>query len=320
MSSLYWDDFKQREIETITCIKNQINIPIRRVCLHITNKCNFRCKYCNLQFGNNEMTQEQFSRIIHRFGKNCIYHITGGEPSLVNWLYDFIKERKDIKFHLNTNAFIIPPDNIKRLKVSLDTNNQKDFDSLVNRVGAFERVVENIKIKSEQIVTSITCVLSKHTYKNSPVFMEWCRKSFPKLYAVFFSCYKGTDKRFLMEQMDIDYFFNNVKPKLENVMDKESRELLHETIDEKFRLIKGCRFPENDLLIPCYLSMSEKVFDWNGEYNCSHLYRDGILHKDFTKHTKCLYGCNRRLVKFNQDVYAKLTISKKYDLQEKMGK
>jgi hypothetical protein len=64
------------------------------------------------------------------------------------------------------------------------------------------------------------------------------------------------------------------------------------------------RFPENkDLFIPCYLSMSERVYDWNEEkFNCSHLYRDKICHKDTKKRLQCSYGCNRRLVKFNEEV------------------
>ena len=60
--------------------------------------------------------------------------------------------------------------------------------------------------------------------------------------------------------------------------------------------------------IPCYLSMSEKVIDWNNnEYTCSHLFRDGIFYTKPKKHDKCRYGCNRRLVMFNQDVSNRLT-------------
>ena len=62
------------------------------------------------------------------------------------------------------------------------------------------------------------------------------------------------------------------------------------------------RFPENSTGV-CYLSMSERVIDWhNNTYNCSHLYRDKINHITYDKHKCCLYGCNRRLVMFNQYV------------------
>ena len=91
-------------------------------------------------------------------------------------------------------------------------------------------------------------------------------------------------------------------------MDKESLSLFQETIDEKIRLIQGVRFPENDLALPCYLSLSERCFNWNVEMGtCSHLFRDGIRESECgRKHKSCKYGCNRRLVQFNQLVHSSL--------------
>jgi MoaA/NifB/PqqE/SkfB family radical SAM enzyme len=265
-----------------------------------------------MKFGCQEMTRGQLEKIINKYGNEPIYHITGGEPSLVKWLYPFIEKTKGIRFHLNTNAFILPPNNIKRLKVSLDTNNENEFDNLVQVSGAFKNVIKNIEIKSQETVTSITCVLNKQNYKNSPDFIGWCRKQFPNLYAVFFSCYKGKDENFLMTRKDANIFFDEIKPNLENEMDEESKNLLNETIEEKFRLIKGCRFPENNLFEPCYLSMSERVFDFtNKEYHCSHLYRDGVKQNNFEKHKECLFGCNRRLVMFNEQIIRELPTTKK---------
>ena len=49
--------------------------------------------------------------------------------------------------------------------------------------------------------------------------------------------------------------------------------------------------------------MSERVVDCNGDiWNCSHLFRDSIKQSNNSKNTKCLYGCNRRLVAFNEEV------------------
>ncbi len=127
---------------------------------------------------------------------------------------------------------------------------------------------------------------------------------------MFFSIYKGSNPSFILSKWEVDDFFSYIKPQLQNEMDKESLSLFNETIDEKLRLLQGVRFPENDLNKPCYLSMSERVFDYKGnEYCCSHLFRDKILTQfnscdplSFKKHKKCLYGCNRRLIKFNEDV------------------
>jgi MoaA/NifB/PqqE/SkfB family radical SAM enzyme len=247
------------------------------------------------------MEESTFIEIINKYGKDAIIHITGGEPSLCTWLYPLIERHNGIKFHLNTNAFIAPPRNIKRLKVSLDTHKKDYFNELTSR-DSFDRVVNNIKLACSYTVTSITCTLTRENYRDAPVFMRFCRDSFPGLYAVFFSIYKGNKARFAFQENDVEKFFNETRQLLQEQMDKESLSLFMETIDEKRRLLEGVRFPENGNGT-CYLSMSERVFDTHGNaYNCSHLFRDGIMHKTNEKHSKCLYGCNRRLVEFNRQV------------------
>jgi len=301
MESLYWDDFKRREIETVECIKNGSTIPVRRVAVFITELCNFKCSYCNVQFTSKFLSKARFEELLEQYGNTALFHITGGEPSVIKWLYPLIEERTDIRFHLNTNAYRLPPMNIQRLKVSLDTTDAQYFDSLVGVRGAFNRVVKNIKLKSSETITSVTCTLTKENYKSAPEFMAFCRQEFPDLYATFFSIYKGTNERFKINKADAEEFFNVVRPELEKEMDTESLNLFTETIDNKRRLITGKKFPEITLDTPCYLSLSERVISPEGnEYFCSHLYRDGILKAG--KHKLCQYGCNRRLAKFNEDV------------------
>jgi MoaA/NifB/PqqE/SkfB family radical SAM enzyme len=250
------------------------------------------------------MTKEKFAEIVATY-PGAIIHVTGGEPSTVPWLYDFI-ENTEATFHLNTNAYILPPKNVKRLKVSLDTMIPKDFDDLVKLPGAFDRVVDNIQEVSKETVTSITCLLNKQTYTHTPVFMRWFRHTFPDVYAVFFSVYKGDNPLFKFSDREAEHFFRFVRPKLEKEMDPESLALLSETLDHKKRIIQGTRFTENAAGL-CYLSMSERIYDWKGgPYHCSHLYRDGVKHLDFEKKPQCLYGCNHRLVMFNQEVERRL--------------
>ena len=311
MSSNYWDDFERRIAETIEHIRTGSVLKVRRVAVFITNRCNFKCSYCNVCQNPQELSLKRFDEVIQKYGKDAIIHITGGEPSIVSWLYDYIEAHPDVRFHLNSNMYIMPPRNITRLKVSLDSNDRKYFDNIVCKRGAFNKVVANIKEASKYASTSITCTLTKENYEKAPEFMSWCRETFPDLYAVFFSVYKGTDPRFVFSDEDADNFFKNVKPLLEDVMDIESFELLQETIDEKKRIMQAVRFPENSASKPCYISMSERVIDCNGDvWNCSHLFRDCIKQADNSKHKKCLYGCNRRLVAFNEEVEKQIILEK----------
>ena len=300
--SLYWDDFNKRIDETVSCIKNNKEIPVRRVAIFITERCNFRCKYCKSPLSGKTLSKEKFQEVVSNYGDSAILHITGGEPSTIKWLYPYLEEHSSIRFHLNTNAFIPPPTTVKRLKVSLDSCNEEHWNELVGR-DAFKVVVENIKKASKKSITSITYTLN-HTNLNEVVdFIKFSNVEFPDLYALFFSIYKGEDPRFTFTQDDIELFFNEIRPQMVEILGEESNALLSETLDEKLRLTQGVRFPETSLETPCYISLSERVISPSGDvYRCSHLYRDNIKQTDSSKHQQCLYGCNRRLVAFNEEV------------------
>ncbi len=90
--SLYWDDFHRRAKETVEVILTNKELPIRRVSVFVTNRCNFRCRYCNVAQSNQTLTEKDFINVLEKYGKTAIIHITGGEPSLVPWLYPLIKD------------------------------------------------------------------------------------------------------------------------------------------------------------------------------------------------------------------------------------
>ena len=307
--SLYWDDFERRIAETIAHVKYGLPLPVRRVAVFITNQCNFRCGYCNNPRLGDTLPEEKFAEIVDKYGQTAIIHITGGEPSVVPWLYPFLYEHcKDVRFHLNTNAYICPPfQTVRRLKVSLDHYDSVYWDRLVGCKGAFDRVVANIKRSIPYTTVSITYTLTHDNYRDAIKFAAFAKQEFPDAYAVFYSIYKGDDPTFAFTVEDAETFFNEILPELKDTLVGESRALLHETIDEKRRLIQGIRFPQNACKSPCYISMSERVISPQGvESYCSHLYRDGIFHQQGERSDRCLYGCNRRLVKFNEQVEAYL--------------
>ena len=150
--------------------------------------------------------------------------------------------------------------------------------------------------------------MTKENFMEIPEFIEFSKKAFPGLYAVFFSVYKGTNERFMFSEDDANRFFSCIKPAMDSMLDDESKSLLNETIDEKFRIMQGVRFPENNS-DRCYLSLSERVFSPDGSMSgCSHLVRDGATMPPGEKHEKCRYGCNRRLVAFNELVQGKISL------------
>jgi MoaA/NifB/PqqE/SkfB family radical SAM enzyme len=308
--SLYWDDFTRRADETVGCVDNGMAPPVRRVAIFITEGCNFKCDYCNVKQKPTTLTQAQFMEVVEKYGDTAILHITGGEPSIVPWLYPIIRAHGNkYRFHLNTNAYKMPPASyIRRLKVSLDGDNPEAWDKLVGVTGAWDRVVKNIQRASLLTTTSVTYTLTRENYRRAPRFIRSAQILFPHLYAQFFSVYKGTNPRFVFTDEDIDIFFNDIIPVMKEELDEESLALLCETMSNKQRLIAGVRFPDNNLNEPCYLSMSERVIAPDGtESFCSHLYRDGIKYAKPDKCEKCQYGCNQRLVDFNNIVSGRLS-------------
>ncbi len=306
--SLYWDDFERRAQETVAALQTGDVPPVRRVAVFITDRCNFRCRYCNHTQGATTLHPLRFGEVVERYGETAIFHITGGEPSVVPWLYPMIRKLGErYRFHLNTNAYLMPPaESVRRLKVSLDGIDAECWDALVGRHGAFDRVTANIRRAIPQTVVSITFTMTRQNYCSTPAFARFVNEQFPGLYAVFFSVYKGADPYYAFTADDAERFFGDVLPALEAELADESLALLRETIDEKVRLMRGVRFPENRSG-RCYLSMSERVIAPDGsEYACSHLYRDSIRDAGDRKHAECLYGCNRRLTEFNRLVERQL--------------
>ena len=137
--SMYWDDFNRRVDETVTAIRSGSEPPVRRVAIFVTDFCNFNCQYCNGDRKGKHMSEAVFRDIMAKYGDTAILHITGGEPSIVPWLYPLLRQHGGkYRFHLNTNGFIEPPFNsVRRLKVSLDSCNPVYWDKLVGRRNAF---------------------------------------------------------------------------------------------------------------------------------------------------------------------------------------
>ena len=174
--------------------------------------------------------------------------------------------------------------------------------------------------------------MTRENYRGAPEFLKFYYENFKNFYAVFFSCYKGENKRFVFDEKSIHELFNIYVPQIniltENHNDLETKFLFHQSHNQK-TFVQGTRFPENRNL-PCYLQLSEICINEDGDlWNCSHLFRDKVsstginianMHlkdafklakeqvKSFPVDQKCLYGCNKKLINFNYAVSKQLAI------------
>jgi len=337
----YWDNFEKRINQTVEAIKNGSKIPpLGRISLHITSKCMFRCDYCNEFHNKCILPQPLFYKIIKEYSQmgGGILHITGGEPTTVNWLDSAIQGKpENVTINLNSNCYkLLKKETYKfidRIKISLDTNNEKYFDYLVHCPGAFNKVIDNIWKLSEYNKAkdiSITYTLTKENYKNIPEFLNWYYKKLPFLYAIFFSVYKGKNERFLFTEDDQKFFWTHVVPEMKQILvenkDEESLWLFENSYNSN-TLSCSCRYPEN-MKVPCFISKSELTINEKGNvWRCSHLFRDKIppsrffniennsldyIHENLSQevYPQCLTGCNLKLVHFNQEVQRRIKCQK----------
>lgn len=337
--SNYWDDFQVRVNKTIDCLKNDKLPTLERLTVHLTERCNFRCEYCNMHFKNAQMDKELAFKITKEYAEmgGKIIHFTGGEPSVVEYIEELFAYAKHLGLQVssNTNAYKrMNTKNIDKLKTSFDTPFEDGFNKTMGVRDCFEKVVGNMKYYSETMqdkMLSITAVLNRKTYKHMLELAKFVQENF-KVYNLYYSNYKGCNEDFAFTNEEIKDMFENHIPKVLDYFKSNGNEysykqlLLYKPSDFENT---DCRFPQNKTT-PCYIQLSEMTIDIEGDcHNCSHLFRDkvkptiNINVKD--KHLlecfnnlkqelggnytclsdKCLNGCNVNLIGFNKAVESK---------------
>src|SRR3989304_3046087 len=275
-----------------------------RLVAHVTSLCNMTCRYCSNRKKNSQiMTQELFRSLIQRAGPQGVVHITGGEPSLVPWLEKEIQGQKgNTRFAWNSNLLIMPQDktleSLFRVKTSLDDCHADRWNELTGG-DHFDRVVENIKRCCQALshVSVSFCATHQNAFRFDN-FIRFCQTEFPGLFSISASFYKGKNKSLILTRDDVDQLFFYA-----NELDPVSQQIFKTT---HYR--GGNNFPHN-IEIPCYLSMTERLYDeWGDEYYCSHLFRDKVAPPGNPgKDSHCVTGCNYRFVKYNKEIHEYLS-------------
>jgi len=134
--------------------------------LSVTDKCNFRCFYCNPKTSKecntgkeSILSYEELLGIIRIFSQQLgfkKFRLTGGEPLVRKGIIDFLYEANELKkqsyfeLGLTTNGFYLS-DNIEKIKsagvdrinISLDTLQKKKFKE-ITKIAVIENVFDGI--------------------------------------------------------------------------------------------------------------------------------------------------------------------------------
>ena len=132
-------------------MKDRHNREIDYLRISVTDKCNLNCFYCKTNDElSNLMTDQEIIEIVKASVKQGIkkVRITGGEPLVRKGIYSLLKKIKEIEgvneLTITTNGILLI-DNVDKLKdsgvdrvnISLDSLNEKDYQSITKTNKAF---------------------------------------------------------------------------------------------------------------------------------------------------------------------------------------
>jgi cyclic pyranopterin phosphate synthase len=177
---------------------DEYNRQIHYVRISITDRCNFRCRYCmpssGIEWIPHEyiMRYEEFLRVL----RICIargvdkVRITGGEPLIRKGVVPFIRCIREMQglrdlslttngVMLDTMAGSLKKAGLNRLNISLDTLDREKF-AHITRVDAFERVIAGIRRAFDAGLSPIKInVVAIRGFNDDeiPAFAEMTRRS-----------------------------------------------------------------------------------------------------------------------------------------------
>ncbi len=166
------------------------------VILYITNKCNLRCRFCEIgasdRIGNPgiELTPPQIDKIVASMAKMKVrnIYITGGEPFVARNIWYLLSEcgKNSISIDgITTNGSflskwtpqqidILNRANVRKIIISVDHANMNKHDELRQRNGLFKEI--DTFLRSEGTIKTAYCistVISRENYKDICNLIEW---------------------------------------------------------------------------------------------------------------------------------------------------
>lgn len=172
--------------------------PLRDLRISVTDRCNFRCRYCMPKevFGpdypylarSQILTFEEIARlarVFHRHGVRKI-RLTGGEPLLrreLTTLVGWLAELPDVELALTTNGALLPQmaedlrtAGLDRVTVSLDSLDDEVFRRMNDADFPVSRVLEGIEAARRAGLTPIKINAVVHRGVNDHTVVDLARR------------------------------------------------------------------------------------------------------------------------------------------------
>lgn len=168
--------------------------------LHITGKCNLRCKHCYIDEHSTEMPLEDIIKVLNQFDelvKGIIdrenekvvkhLHMTGGEPLYHSRIKEILSllnlRKKDYRIGIMSNGTMLNKEileklaelNLEAFQVSLD--GERRTHDKIRGEGNFDEVLRALDLLSEYgIPTRVSFTANQENYSQFPAVAKYCRK------------------------------------------------------------------------------------------------------------------------------------------------
>ena len=221
--------------------------------LHVTNRCNLKCKHCVYTSGEWEMpdmTLDTVKNLIPSFKKLGVkeVHITGGEPLVNREFFDIAKCLHENGFgtRVQTNGILITPEIAKKLKesgieyvlISID-GLEKAHNSFRNNDKSFAYAVNAVKICLEAgLYTRVNIVINRSNVQDLPKLIKFINTLKPDQHSFFYLTPVGRGKNIKDLMLSLEEWKD-----IEKIVEKAGRE---NNCIEKIRLQNVIKDKEND--------------------------------------------------------------------------
>lgn len=259
----------------------------------LTNRCQLKCAYCKKQlemsaFEKNVDYEVMYKTLENWLDRGCRFlHFTGGEVSLNEHLGDYVElcAQKGAEVTMSTNGvndLACYEELVRRgtncFHISLDTYKPEVFDEQVGVPGAFDRVIETIKL--------IVRMRDEENY-HTRLVLNVCitPATFDDIVGIaeFMISLKPNDIKLIpISQLKDSWgeyegvYEEKYKPKLLSMVPEGEgfvmfKSRINSLVKKKFR-----GYNDKRAVPPCYLSQDERTIDPEGNYyGCYINYREG---------------------------------------------
>lgn len=202
--------------------------------LHITNRCNLKCKHCVYDSGSLNMpdmaldTVKTLANGFKKMGINEI-HITGGEPLLNKDFFVIASylRSKGFRVRMQTNGMVVTNDIAKKVKetgieyVLISIDGTKDFHNSFRKSKlSFDKAVKAVEIfKSAGVPVGVTTVLCKDNVSEIEKTIELVNSLHADQHSFFYLTPNGRGKNIKENILSLEEW-KNVKSVIENTLKK----------------------------------------------------------------------------------------------------